>query len=172
MYLLEILWKPESQVLSAMATVLLLTLYAMDGWFFGYYNTKLRRRYAKLFGCWSKEVEPLRGGDNAGGGDPGTERRSGQQGAGSAGRPRRARVGAEMTGGPGAAGNTGEGGTGTCGTIWVVPRATEKTAGAPAAAQDHLDTGEEMTPKDRETNVEDVVPKKTECVLEDVASSG
>ena len=133
MYLLEILWKPESQVLSAMATVLLLTLYAMDGWFFGYYNTKLRRRYAKLFGCRPKEVEHLRGVDNTGGDDMGPGQETRQQRDGQERLMRRAWVGSEMSGGSAAAGDIRKGrGTRTCGTVWVVPQVTGKIKDAQA----------------------------------------
>ncbi|XP_043191302.1 olfactory receptor 473-like [Amphibalanus amphitrite] len=55
--LLELLWKQQPPALIAVASVLVLIAFAMDGWFFGYYNAKLRRRYALLFGCGAEELD-------------------------------------------------------------------------------------------------------------------
>ena len=55
--LLELFWKPQPPALIAVASILVLLAYLMDGWFFGYYNTKLRRRYALLFGCGAKALD-------------------------------------------------------------------------------------------------------------------
>ncbi|KAF0292267.1 hypothetical protein FJT64_009732 [Amphibalanus amphitrite] len=54
-FLLELVWKEQPPVAIGLSSVLVVLVYALDGWFFGYFNSKLRARYAKLFGCRLRE---------------------------------------------------------------------------------------------------------------------
>ena len=145
LFLLEILLKQQSQVLTAIASVMILILYTMDGWFFGYYNAKLRRRYAKVLGCRRKEDEeeaPMAEGNTADGGAgvPQAAQQQQQQQQrrrdGHWGLTRAAWVTPEAGGGSAPPVDTGgRQGTGTCGTIWVVPPMPHAFIDVPIATQ-------------------------------------
>ena len=134
-------------------------LYSLDGWFFGYHNTKLRRRYAKLFCCRSQRLEPS---EADAGGCVGAVRAVQQRGQiGSAGPARAERLSQPPSKRAGAAG------TGTLGTIWVVPRLPQDTIGE-IAVQAQLTSLVQVLPKVQEADGDGAVPNRSVQLVDEV----
>ena len=122
LFLMELLWKPQPPMLVGVTSVMIVLVYALDGWFFGFFNSQLRARYALLFGCRSgpRDVGQERLDEHSGA-RPGFRRRSD---AATGARP--GRVSSQpQTGGPARDPRESpdrsftDGGRGV---IWVVPR--------------------------------------------------